>query len=200
MRFVADYNKDQLNTMRQDAIRRVQEMQRRSQNFIVPEPPQSQPKPKEPEIKRENRQNNNQNTSNNFQRQNSGTNPFNRNSQFSHNAQNNTSANNQSSRQNTSNNPQNRQPGGQNMSAGFNSNPFAALFGNQPNTAHEHSDHENHDNAEKGSKNLFSGLFEEFLPNLKLDDDKIIIILLLIVLARNGSDIKLLLALGYLLM
>ena len=86
------------------------------------------------------------------------------------------------------------------MNSGINNNPFASLFGNQPNTAHEHSPHENHDENEKGKKNLFSGLFEEFLPNLKLDDDKIIIILLLIVLARNGSDIKLLLALGYLLM
>ena len=200
MRFVADYNKDQLNTMRQDAIRRVQEMQRRSQNFIVPEPPQSQPKPKEPVIKQETRQNNNQNTSNNFQRQNSGTSQFNRNNQFSHNAQNNTSANNQNSRQNPSNNFQNRQANGQNMNAGYNNNPFSALFGNQPNTSNEHSPHENHDNSEKENKNFFSGIFEEFLPNLKLDDDKIIIIILLIVLARNGSDIKLLLALGYLLM
>lgn len=86
------------------------------------------------------------------------------------------------------------------MNSGINNNPFAALFGNQSNAAHEHPPHENHDENEKEKKNLFSGLFEEFLPNLKLDDDKIIIILLLIVLARNGSDIKLLLALGYLLM
>lgn len=38
------------------------------------------------------------------------------------------------------------------------------------------------------------------LPDLKIDQDKIIIILLIAVLAKNGADIKLLLALGYLLM
>lgn len=43
---------------------------------------------------------------------------------------------------------------------------------------------------------LFSGLFSDG----KLDNDKIIIIILIIILAREGADLKLLLALGYIIM
>lgn len=45
-----------------------------------------------------------------------------------------------------------------------------------------------------------AGLLDGILANLKIDEDKVLIIFLLIILARNGSDIKLLIALGYLLM
>ncbi len=51
-----------------------------------------------------------------------------------------------------------------------------------------------------GSKGLLSGLLDGIFPDLKLDEEKLIIIFLLIILARNGADMKLLLALGYLLM
>ena len=40
----------------------------------------------------------------------------------------------------------------------------------------------------------------DILPEMKIDEEKTLIILLLIILARNGADMKLLLALGYLLM
>ena len=63
---------------------------------------------------------------------------------------------------------------------------------------HEHHDH--NENNEHKKKDAISGLLQGLFPDLKLDDDKIVIILLIIILARNGSDIKLLLALGYLLM
>lgn len=39
-----------------------------------------------------------------------------------------------------------------------------------------------------------------FLSSLKIDEEKAVIIFLLIILARNGADITLLAALGYLLM
>lgn len=46
------------------------------------------------------------------------------------------------------------------------------------------------------AKNPFSALFSDG----KADSDKIIIIVLILILAREGADIKLLLALGYILM
>lgn len=46
------------------------------------------------------------------------------------------------------------------------------------------------------SNNILSGLFS----NGKLDNDKILIIALIIILAKEGADLKLLLALGYILM
>ncbi len=47
-----------------------------------------------------------------------------------------------------------------------------------------------------GFDSLFSGLFHDGKP----DNDKIIIIALIVLLAKEGADIKLLLALGYILM
>ncbi len=43
---------------------------------------------------------------------------------------------------------------------------------------------------------IFSGLFS----NGKIDNDKLIIIALIIILAKEGADLKLLIALGYILM
>ena len=37
-------------------------------------------------------------------------------------------------------------------------------------------------------------------PQAKIDEEKALIIFLLIILARNGADMKMLIALGYLLM
>lgn len=51
-------------------------------------------------------------------------------------------------------------------------------------------------NPSQGRKNMLSGLFSDG----KLDNDKIIIIALIVILAKEGADIKLLLALGYILM
>lgn len=47
-----------------------------------------------------------------------------------------------------------------------------------------------------GLDNLLSGFFSDG----RLDNDKIILIALIVLLAREGADIKLLLALGYILM
>jgi len=41
---------------------------------------------------------------------------------------------------------------------------------------------------------------DRLLGGIKLDEEKIIIIMLIIILARNGADMPLLIALGYLLM
>lgn len=48
----------------------------------------------------------------------------------------------------------------------------------------------------QGNKSFLSGL----IPDIKIDEEKALIIFILIILARNGADMKILLALGYLLM
>ncbi|MBR6695842.1 MAG: hypothetical protein IKL70_05455 [Oscillospiraceae bacterium] len=44
------------------------------------------------------------------------------------------------------------------------------------------------------------GFSEGLFPDIKIDEEKALIIFLLIILARNGADMKMLIALGYLLM
>ena len=48
----------------------------------------------------------------------------------------------------------------------------------------------------QGNGSFLSGL----IPDIKIDEEKALIIFILIILARNGADMKILLALGYLLM
>ena len=45
-----------------------------------------------------------------------------------------------------------------------------------------------------------SSFFGGILPNMKVDGDTLLIMLLIIILANEGADMKLLLALGYILM
>lgn len=54
--------------------------------------------------------------------------------------------------------------------------------------------------ASPPKKGILGGLLDNILPGIKLDEDRALIILLLIMLARSGADMKLLLALGYILM
>lgn len=49
-------------------------------------------------------------------------------------------------------------------------------------------------------KGFLGGLLDTLLPGLAVDEERLLLLLLLIILAKNGSDIKLLLALGYLLL
>lgn len=51
-------------------------------------------------------------------------------------------------------------------------------------------------NETHANKGFLEGLF----PDIKIDEEKALIIFLLIILARNGADMKMLIALGYLLM
>lgn len=52
----------------------------------------------------------------------------------------------------------------------------------------------------KNNSNPLSGLLSGFFTDGKLDNDKIIIIALIFILAKEGADLKLLIALGYILM
>lgn len=52
----------------------------------------------------------------------------------------------------------------------------------------------------KNNSNPLNGLLSGFLSDGKIDNDKIIIIALIFILAKEGADLKLLIALGYILM
>ena len=43
-------------------------------------------------------------------------------------------------------------------------------------------------------------IFGSLLPNMKVDGDKLLLILLIIILSNEGADLKLLIALGYILL
>lgn len=147
---MADFSQNDINSMRQDAIRRVQEMQRRSQTYVQPGTPQNahlQPataRAPQPE-------------------------PF------------------------------RQQPPPLNRS----NNPLSMLFASTagasspPRPSSPESLESPHPPPPKG---LLDGLLGNLLPGIRIDQDKIIIVMLIILLARDGADIKLLIALGYLLM
>ena len=52
----------------------------------------------------------------------------------------------------------------------------------------------------KNNSNPLNGLLSGFFTDGKIDNDKIIIIALIFILAKEGADLKLLIALGYILM
>ena len=56
------------------------------------------------------------------------------------------------------------------------------------------------DEKDKKNKDPFSDLLSGLLSKGSLDSDKIIIIILIVILAREGADLKLLIALGYVIM
>lgn len=53
---------------------------------------------------------------------------------------------------------------------------------------------------ENGSKDPLGGLFTKLFSGGKIDNDKFIIIILIVILAKEGVDLKLLIALGYIIM
>lgn len=118
---MAYYDSDDFNTMQEEAIRRVQEMQQRSQNMVNSTAEQPPPVPP-----------NQENTSKN---------------QI----------------------PKTKIPSLQNI--------LGELLG-----------------GHKDGKELFK------ISNIKIDEEKALIALMIYILYKNGSDIKLLLALGYLLL
>lgn len=174
---MAGYSQNDVNSMRQDAIRRVQEMQRRSQGYVNSanrNRPQEKPvsAPEKPAEKKPEK---------------SSPKPEQ------------TSRTNQQFRSNQN---------------GFGGNPFQAFVGQpqQSNPRKPSSEKPCEPPKSCGEpvrceekpeppkmKGPLSGILESILPGVNLDQDKIIIILLIILLSREGADIKLLLALGYLM-
>lgn len=200
------YSKKEFETMQQEAIRRVKEMHKRAQNYVK-NPPESEKFSQNSSQKKNNVSHSNNNSRNN--------NSYNRNFHNSYpnrnNMQNFQHSNNNGKKQ-PPNRPQNFQnrnqmngrmnPNYQHMPMG---NPFAQLFGsnlggfkkfkNMFNLAPNSSSSSN-DSSSKPFNNLLNGVLKDF----NIDEEKIILGILIYLLYKNGSDTKLLLALGYLLL
>ncbi len=76
--------------------------------------------------------------------------------------------------------------------------PFAQLFGSNLGAFNKFKTFFSKDNAQDSSKPL-QGFFDGLLKDFNIDEEKIILGVLIYLLYKNGSDVKLLLALGYLL-
>lgn len=235
------YNKKEFQSMQEEAIARVREMQKRSQNYINSSnmPLSEQEKPPEPQQQNtvntpQNNQANNQNQSNQnrqnqmMQRQPRPSMPqnplanlfgFNQssnnmryyNQSRQSGANNNQNRNNQQNRNNPQNNntPVNNaeaqtpeavqnnkapEPPKPNPALG----PFAQLFGSNLGAFNKFKKLLSKD-SEDGKKPL-QGFLDGLLKDFNIDEEKIILGVLIYLLYKNGSDVKLLLALGYLLL
>lgn len=71
---------------------------------------------------------------------------------------------------------------------------------NDTQNSSQKSDEDKKKNESGGLFGLAGGILENLGIKGKLDNDKIIIIIMIIILAREGADLKLLIALGYILM
>ncbi|MGN0613265.1 MAG: hypothetical protein ACI4JB_05125 [Porcipelethomonas sp.] len=71
--------------------------------------------------------------------------------------------------------------------------------GNTPHIEKEHNQ-THKGNMQKNNSNPLNGLLSGLFSQGKMDNDKMIIIFLIVMLAREGADLKLLAALGYILM
>ncbi|MGN1481973.1 hypothetical protein [Porcipelethomonas sp.] len=79
--------------------------------------------------------------------------------------------------------------------------------GDHPPDSHEEHKSENvihqnrmQQNSGKNNSNPINGLLSGLFYDGKIDNDKILIIALIVILAREGADLKLLIALGYIMM
>jgi len=179
------YNKQQIETMQQEAIKRVREMQKKAQQYVVNEP-------EKPSSKSSTSTNSNSrqhvNNANHAQMP----------------AQNATSNNNQNNIPPRSNQQNNRSSM---------ANPFAQLFGSNmggfnryKNNTPEHKNPPGHTAPveknnlprEHSNSDPLSGV-NNLLKDFNFDEEKLIIIALMYLLYKNGADIKLILSLGYLL-
>lgn len=207
---MTSYSREQFETMQQEALRRVREMQRRA-NAYVDNNQEEEKKPHHNEkanhkALQENKQQNQQ------QNHNSSNGTSQNNSQHSHanNHQNNQSNNSNVKNSNTSkeaNNSShtqsNKNSHASNNTSNHNrnnsSNPFAQLFGSNLggfNRAKEYNDKKvNEDNIVGEITGSISKAFKDF----NLDEDKMLILLLIYILYKNGADVKLILALAYLI-
>lgn len=180
--------------MQQEAIRRVREMQKKANSYIKKDPERISEKKIET-------------TQNKEQPHNHSNNDFfmnNKRPNFQQQSQNNQNFRNQQTtpKKATENNekPREDKKPEQPMQNRQNySNPFAQLFGSNLGGFNRFK---NSSNDNKKSDNIvtdISGGIGKFLKDFQIDEEKLLILLLIYVLYKNGADIKLLLALGYLI-
>ena len=195
-------NKQDFETMQQEAIKRVREMQKKANSYIKePEKKieqQHSPHKEQPPIKSTPNTNNDVFMKNNNNRNNFQSRPQNSaNRTYSNNApKKNTEKPKEEKKHEDAKTPppnQNKQYNRQ-----YASNPFAQLFGSNLGGFNKYK---NSSDEEKKNDNIItdiSGSLGKLLKDFSIDEEKLLILLLIYILYKNGADLKLLLALGYL--
>ena len=84
--------------------------------------------------------------------------------------------------------------------SGYSKNNVQAKISSEQFKINENERKENASAVYKNNSNPLNGLLSGFFTDGKIDNDKIIIIALIFILAKEGADLKLLIALGYILM
>jgi hypothetical protein len=78
--------------------------------------------------------------------------------------------------------------------------PFPEPSGDEKRDSSPKNNSNNSEFINKNNSNPLNSLLSGIFSDGKIDNDKIIIIALIVLLAKEGADIKLLMALGYILM
>ncbi len=186
-------NKEEFESMQQEAIRRVREMQKRADSYI-----KSPEKPPEKKIEANpNKEQPHNHSGNDFFMKNNRP-DF---QQQPHNNQNikNQQEGSKNAAEKNEKPKEEKKPEQTAQNRQNASNPFAQLFGSNLGGFNRFK---NFSNDNKKSEHAFtdvSGSVGKLLKNFQIDEEKLLILILIYVLYKNGADIKLLLALGYLI-
>lgn len=186
-------NKEEFETMQQEAIKRVREMQKKANSYIkAPEkPPEKKIEANSNKEHPHDHSNNDffiRNNRSNFQQHPHSNLNFNKQQEVpKKDAEKNDKPSEEKKPEQSTHNRQNA------------SNPFAQLFGSNLGGFNRFK---NSSCDNKKSDNTFtdiSGSIGKLLKNFQIDEEKLLILILIYVLYKNGADIKLLIALGYLI-
>jgi len=188
------YNSKEFETMQQEAIRRVREMQKKAQGYVAHE---------EPDINL----NSKGSTSTVSQHDNHSSNSSQHNSQAASqpHAATNSGANHSTQKtpnlhQGATEKNKSNQNNSQHNNRSNSFNPFAQLFGSNLGGFNKYKS--NAQNTKEEYKNDVSQIpksINNILKDFAIDEEKLILLLLIYILYKNGADMKLVLALGYLL-
>lgn len=208
---------EEFNRLQSEALQRVREMQMKANSFINPK---NSPK------NDENSQNKQNNTSQNVSSNQRSANNFNNDFFIKKNPDNKQQMNKQhipekdnkpspqnNFQQNPSRNPrQNNRPQANinpppkeappkpNPNMHRASNPFAQLFGSNLGGFNKYKNSSNPNNQGNEMINDISKGIGKFISDISIDEEKLLILLLIYILYKNGADIKLLIALLYLIL
>lgn len=211
---------EEFNRLQSEAIQRVREMQMKANSFINPKN-----SPKNDDSSQIKKNNTSQNISSNQRNTNSFNNdffikktpdnnqqmnkqqPFEKDNKISpqNNFQQNHSKNakhNQSNipHQNTDTPPPSKEaPPKPNQNSRHTSNPFAQLFGSNLGGFNKYKSSNTSNQGNEMIADISKGI-GKFFNDLSIDEEKLLILILIYILFKNGADIKLLIALLYLIL
>lgn len=189
-------NKDDFESMQQEAIRRVHEMQKKADSYINSSNNQyrksySNPESIITEQPQLNTQQNNNRTNINNTASNK-NNSFNQQKQIKSQTQSRQTVENKKPVQDNSlKNKSNHQNG---------SNPYSQLFGSNLGGFNRYKNESNNHNKSNGIlPSEVTNSINKILHDVSIDEEKLLILILIYILYKNGADMKLIIALGYLI-